>query len=738
MTTTMTPLRLFAGCWTATPQEAGSAPVDPDRWPGDTHGVASGIADALSVFAVHGRPRVRTPDTGADEPGDAPAWSVGPDTPVEDAAGDHVVVRVLPASGRIEVRGAQDGPFLDRTVADSMARAVSGRLTPTPAGAKEAEDPAPAGAGTTPPAIDVVELISRTARAYPDDRAVRVGIAPDAADVLTYRELAARAESVAHTLGVAGAADVVAVPFRRETALVVDLLGVLLSGRTYVLLSPGDSDEYTEAIVRRTAATRMPAGAAGAADPTTGVGPAQGSATDPGPGSVPTSSAYLNFTSGTTGSPKGVEVGRTALANYCAFLVDSGICGRDVLLPLLSAPGFDAIVKQLWGQLAAGGTVVIPDDEDLFLSIERALAVPGVVVNTVPAVWSGVLDHSTVADPTGRLLLGGDELTPDLVRRTRERFPGMRVTNLYGPSEFTSNATWNDSVSADRDVIPIGDPIRGTIASVVDGAGAPVPFGAVGELMLSGDGIALGYRGDGRATADVFVPDSGGRRCYATGDRVRRTTDGLVFLGRYDAESKVNGVRVDPAALAASLVGGDGITAAHVDIEGGELYVYVVLARGGGDGSGKAIRDRITGSWRRETWPADLVLVDELPSGADGEVDAVALRALRGPSGGTDADVRNDGDDGDDAASRFVEALWTAVLDRTEQGVPRGESFTELGGTSMKSLKLIAMYRRLLGVEVGLDEFRDRHTLDQHVELLSGKVEHDEFDRLLQDLAVAR
>ena len=614
---------------------------------------------------------------------------------------------ITATSDRVEVSGQVDQWRLDSVVASSIATETARALGEDVAGHEF-----PPAAGNFEH-VDVVERIRTHARTTPGRTAVR-----SVAETLDYADLVRAAEARADELDASRAAQVVAVRFDRSIGSVVNLLGVVISGRAYLLLSADDESGYARAASTIASGMESPSGEF---DRTSNSG-----------------AAYVQFTSGTSGKPKAIIVERPQLSAYCAFLEAENLCGPGVTMPVLSAPEFDAIVKQIWGQLTAGGTVALPESGDVLREIDRATAIDNVSINTVPAVWNQFLDVATRRPirSKGTLLLGGEALDPGLVDRTRALWPGVRIVNLYGPSECTSNATWLSEVGHRRDRTPIGSAIRGSVAVVLDDQLTAVPVGAVGTLHISGDSVARGYHGDARRTASSFLPmavDCGtgrGARMYATGDRVRATSDGLVYLGRADAEVKVNGVRVD---LEISVV--PGVTSAAVVLVDGVIEVVIECPSSQRDDVVESVRERVGTTWRRELRTSRVRWVPEIPRTEVGKVD---VSALAGP-----ADRQAIPEDLEPTAAaeasaaphRVLETIWTSVLGSEPT---RSSSIVALGGDSMKQLKIVALYRRILKVDVSLHDFKQRDTLGEHEDLLLERVDVAHLDRMAASLNEAK
>ncbi|HKS98466.1 MAG TPA: AMP-binding protein, partial [Rugosimonospora sp.] len=293
----------------------------------------------------------------------------------------------------------------------------------------------------------------------------------------------------------------------------------------------------------------------------------------------PSRIAYVAFTSGSTGQPKGVPVPHRAVVRLVRG-VDHVRLGPGERYLRLAPLAFDASTLELFAPLLSGaGIEVYPDGPVTPTDLARFLTERGVTVLWLTAgLFRLVADHRPEAFARVRqVLTGGDVVPAAQVRRLLRRYPGLRVTNGYGPTECTTFVAVHhlDSAAEVTDPVPIGRPIAGTRVFVLDEHGHPVPPGAVGELCVGGPGLADGYLGAPEETARAFgqvspgehsrsrvlaeastpdvTPDAG-ERLYRTGDLVRWDGRGrLAFLGRRDNQVKVRGFRVEPDAVARRL-----------------------------------------------------------------------------------------------------------------------------------------------------------------------------------------
>jgi amino acid adenylation domain-containing protein len=406
-----------------------------------------------------------------------------------------------------------------------------------------------------------------------------------------------------------------------------------------------------------------------------------------------TTPAYVCFTSGSTGVPKGVVVSHAAIAaTVRVFAAHLGNGPRDHVLATSWA--FDVAMLDLWLALTTGGRLVLPVRDRLLTGLPDLLAgLDRPVLQTVPSLLRGLTDTDISRLPPDTTVVLGGESTPESLLTRLTSAVDLRVA--YGVTEVTVCSTAG-LVRPGAEHTGIGSPLPGVRHAVLDQDGNAA---TEGELWLGGPGVALGYLADPVATAQAFRPDPGGApgaRRYRTGDLVRQETDGtLTFLGRVDDQLSVRGHRIEPAEVERALGAVPGVrqaaVAARPDRSGSPCLVGFVVGEVDLAAARTVLADRLPG------WlvPDRLIALAELPLNANGKVVRADLPAPGwGPS--LAAEVAATDVDG------TVERLWHELLgDDGEQPSPAAAGdFVGLGGHSLKAVQLSTALRDRLGVSV--------------------------------------
>ncbi|WP_063754198.1 non-ribosomal peptide synthetase [Streptomyces sp. NRRL WC-3725] len=674
----------------------------------------------------------------------APGDTLAVNLDYDPAAFDATTVEALGESLRTLLTGMATDP--ERRLADlPLLDPAAGRALVDRFGGRVAEAPR----DTLP------EAFRRQAVRTPDAPAVRHGDT-----CLTYRELDARSSRLARLLIAAGAGPerFVALCLPRTADLVVALLAVLKSGAAYLPVDPQYpaervaflfEDVRPDAVITATeTAGRLPEGPftrilldadPGADVPDTPVG--DGERLGP---LLPGHPAYVIHTSGSTGRPKGVVVSHgsvLALADWAA----AEFAGRGLHHVVASTSlNFDVSVFEIFSPLLSGGCVEVV--RDLLALAERPGPWRAGLLSAVPSALDRLLAEDAVHITADTVVLAGEGLPARTVRRVRDAVPGSQVRNIYGPTEATVYATafTCDPADPDRDP-PIGRPLGGARAYVLDERMRPVPVGAPGELFLAGTGVARGYLRRPGLTASRFLPDPfgpPGSRMYRTGDLVRWTADGdLVYLGRGDDQVKVRGFRIELGELEAALARHPAVAAAAArvveDAGHRRLVAYAVPrpapsrdpggqagagGRGVPRGTGAPGPDGETGpeahtvpvansapgpdshpatlpdpgelraflarSLPDHLVPALVVPLERLPLGATGKLDRRALPAPEWAATATGEAGRPPRTE----AERILAGIWSEVLGVPEVGAD--DNYFTLGGDSVLGIQIVSAARR--------------------------------------------
>lgn len=549
----------------------------------------------------------------------------------------------------------------------------------------------------------VAELVARQAAAAPDVVALECG-----PHRLTYREMNLGANQIAAHLAALGVrpGDVVGVLLERSIELIPSVLAILKLGASYLPLDPsfppsrlramvgssGASALVTHRELERLVPERPPIllrldsdEAAIAARPATEV-----LATI-----APDDLAYVLYTSGSTGAPKGVEVPHRALVNFLlAMAREPGFTAADTLLAVTTL-SFDISALEIFLPLFIGGRVVIAERDDV-RNPDRLIALLDqhrvTVMQATPATWRAMIDAGWQGSPALKALCGGERLTVELATLLMPRV--CELWNLYGPTETTVWSTCRRIVDADR--IDIGRPIANTDVFVLDAHAHPVPVGVTGELYIGGDGLARGYRGRPDLTAERFVehPLDVSRRAYRTGDRVRWRDDGTVeFLGRNDGQIKLRGFRIELGDIEAALRTAPEVQEAVVVLRddespaGPRLVAYVQATAT----DTAALRAHLKTLIPDYMIPAAFVVLPVLPRTPNGKIDRKNLPAPVIESVMTAAAPLT-------AAESKVAAIWRDLLE--VPSIAAEDDFFALGGHSLLAVKLVHEVERRLSVRL--------------------------------------
>ncbi|MFF3442662.1 amino acid adenylation domain-containing protein [Streptosporangium sp. NPDC002721] len=621
-----------------------------------------------------------------------------------------------------------------------------------------------------PPAVDLDSPGSTLAALI----AAQAGRTPDATAVdgdderLTYRELDERARELAGWLAAEGVGpgSVAAICLPRSARLVTVVTGVLYAGGAFLALDPSQPAPRLEYLLSDAAAAvllstgeilaGLPEGGGRRLDldrrdspsrspspdrrtphlpspspdrldpgPPDRLDPAN--ATPPGPAG-PHDLAYMIYTSGSTGLPKGVLLEHSGACNLVMALAPELGIGPGVRLLQFAPPTFDAWVWEVFTTLVSGGTLCVPEAGNILVgrALSRCLSEREVNAVLLPPSVIATLPGDDPLPGLRVLVTGGEACTPELVERWGT---GRRMVNAYGPTEATVIATLADC-SPGEGVPPIGLPMAGAYALVLDAAGRVAPWGVPGELHVGGAGVARGYHRRPALTAERFVPLAGppptppdtpsphrsspsspggpsspptpGGRLYRTGDLVRQRPDGrLDFIGRVDHQVKHRGYRIELGEIEQTLRACPGVDDAAVALEDEQLVAYVAASAPSAPPASTSPPASASGSvpspvtakdaraWTAGRLPGYMVpgtvhVLDELPLTTAGKIDRRRLAASAARAGSRSDEPR-------DRLELEVLEAFRRVLDEPRMG-PH-DAFFESGGDSRLAVTLLGRLR---------------------------------------------
>ena len=577
--------------------------------------------------------------------------------------------------------------------------------------------------------------LNDTARAYPRDEAVHMLVAAQAARTpeaiaasfgdrtITYAALDRRANQLAHYLRRHIRQDDarIVIMLDRSLEMLIGLLGVLKAGYTYVPVDPRHPRARLQHILRDSEAVGLLVSGPFAVDGQHAfslvcnpaideVAIAQEPETPPACQLDPGRLAYIAYTSGSTGLPKGVRVSHRSVVNLLTAMARRpGLAARDVV-PAITTVSFDIAALELFLPLCVGARTVIVetaeamDGTSLLARMRRCGAT---LVQATPTTWRMLLEAGFEPTPGLRMLAGGEPLPRLLADQLLAG--GGELWNMYGPTETT---IWSaaHAVPVGSGPITIGGPIDNTSFYVVDRHGQPQPIGVPGELLIGGDGVADGYHNRPDLTQEKFIPDqfaserSSGEqpapagRLYRTGDLARHRPDGEVeLLGRIDLQVKLRGFRIEIGEIEAVLARHALLQASAVVLReeqaGMAQLVGCYVERDGHEHSPAQLRALLTPYLPDYMIPTGWVRLAGMPTTANGKLDRKALATMAGqPPVAAVRPIARAGRPPRTASETLLAGIWAAVLNRAEVGVD--DDLFDLGADSIHIFQITARANR--------------------------------------------
>lgn len=593
------------------------------------------------------------------------------------------------------------------------------------------------------PDARVHELVEERVRRHPDAIAA---VHRDRA--WTYRQLNERANQIAHALldrGL-GREDVVAVVTDRNLDWMASVLGVFKAGGCYLPVEPDFPAERIARTLRRSECRWVLAEAGRTANLDRAEVTAEvlllsdvdGDTTDP---RVPVDAdqlAYVYFTSGSTGEPKGAMCEHAGMLNHLfAKVHDLGI-GEGAVVSETAPQCFDISLWQLVSALLVGGRTVLVE-QDVILDVQRfvdtlvehRVQIAQLVPSYLETVLSYLEDSPRELPDLRCVSVTGEALKKELTERWFAAYPGVALANVYGLTE-TSDDTNHEVMTAVpvRDRVPLGPPVQNTHVYVVDQHLQPVPLGAPGEIVLSGVCVGRGYINDPERTAAAFGtdPHRPGRRLYRSGDFGRWLPEGKVeFLGRRDAQVKIRGFRIEIGEIENQLLRAPGVRDGAVVVTEDAAGKHLVAFHTGADRlSAEEFKEFLRRSLPHYMVPEHFHHCEALPLTGNGKTDKKALTALAAERTPVTRHVPPR-----TPTERHLAQQWAEVLGLPVDEIGRDADFFERGGTSLSAVKLILK----LGRTITLRDVTGSPVLADLAALIDGR--REERSGVLQRLATA-
>lgn len=609
---------------------------------------------------------------------------------------------------------------------------------------------------------EVVELFNDTVTAYPSDKTIHsifremanrypLRIAIEWLDnkgemrQMTYSQLDELSDRIAISLksGGIGIGDIVTVQLNRTANLIASLLGILKCGAAYISIETGVPFQRKKYILNDTAARAIIAEKEFKSEviklhqacPTLQIA----LYTDDLPdipamsdewqqllqetlSGNPRNLAYICYTSGTTGNPKGVLIEHRGVVRLVKNTNYIDICPDDKLLQ--GAPiSFDASTFEIWGALLNGAGLYIIKKEDLLVpaTFERIMQMNDVTISWLTtSLFNHLYDEAPHAfSKLKKLLVGGDVVSPEHINRIREMYPFLEVINGYGPTE---NTTFSACFLIDQEytsAIPVGRPVSNSQCYILNKSLQPVPVGITGDLFVAGDGLARGYLNDPELTAERFIdsPFRPGEKMYRTGDLAKWLPEGIIrFVGRQDDQVKINGHRIETGEIESKIREVSGIKQVVVAIRKDRkdekyLCAYFVPV----DGTDAALLKTLLSAHLPDYMvPAYFVEMEILPLNANGKVDRHAL-----PDPGYLQHHTADEASAISQLQKILLDIWKAVLGH--EWITIKDNFFSIGGHSLKATQIISRIRKELGMEIGIADIFTYPTVMEQSRLLEGR-----------------
>jgi amino acid adenylation domain-containing protein len=427
----------------------------------------------------------------------------------------------------------------------------------------------------------------------------------------------------------------------------------------------------------------------------------------------PTLLAYILYTSGSTGVPKGVQIEHRNVVSLVKGVKFVDLTSKDVILST-GSPSFDATTIEYWGALLNGGMLVMCAEHVLLdtVLLKQEIEKRGVTIMWFTAGWFNELVEIDISlfSTLKTILVGGDRLSPVHIEQTAKKYPALKIVNGYGPTENTTfSLTYPITNLESGKDIPVGYPLSNRKAYILDEQSRLCPVGIVGEICVGGDGLARGYLHQPELTAEKFIDDpfERGGRLYRTGDFGKWMEDGVIeYLGRKDEQAKIRGYRIEPGEIENVLEEAPGIQQAVVliqkDGQGISRIIAYAVTEEPFDNKEVSLylKDRLPGYML----PAAIVSVDAMPLTSNGKVDKKKLQEIE-----ISDIISNEYTAPSNETEERMTAIWMDLLELERIGIH--DNFFEIGGHSLLAVRLVSAIRKEMNVEINFKTFFELPTI---------------------------
>lgn len=585
-----------------------------------------------------------------------------------------------------------------------------------------------------------VAIFEACAKRHPSAIAVEDGTAQ-----LTYKELNEASEALAGHLAGAGIGhgDTVALMLAHSPELIISVLAVLKCGAAFLPVDAAYPHERKQYMIDTAAAKAVITADKAAVNklkntqviylPEVSLKQKPVRDNTIRPAASPDGLAYIIFTSGTSGRPKGVRITNRSLANYACFGITEYIKTSPSAFAFFTSVSFDLTLTSVFVPLLSGNKICIyrPGKNEALLPGEILAKDEVTVLKLTPSHLRLIEGLKESPARLNTIIVGGEALSYELAFSVYRRFKGrVALINEYGPTEATVGCMYHRFNPGEiYDSVPIGKPIPNNNIYLLNEHRQPVPQGVTGEIFIGGSQVAAGYTGDAALTEAKFVPDpyEPGKRCYRTGDLAKRLEDGsLLYLGRADEQVKFRGYRIEPAEIENHLLRYEGITAVVVTTmqspEEGMLLVACFTATGEPDRAG--LRNFLSDKVPAYMMPTHFVQLKNIPLTSNGKVDKTKLPLP--PVGKEKTEQQEIVARTNTNVAEVLKKIWSQVLVVPAEEILHGSDFFSLGGHSLTAITLVSKVQKETGLLLSLGDVFDASGFDEQVKLIASKLDQDQ------------